>query len=162
MIPWDEKVQPLEAAVRLCVKRREAGRKVVFTNGCFDLLHLGHLVYLKAARDLGDFLVVGLNDDASVTRLKGPGRPLRPLRERALMLAGLSFVDLVVPFAEDTPLKTIESILPVILVKGGDYTPETVVGRNVVESCGGKVVIIPLVEGYSTTGLLTELAKKGT
>ena len=122
-----------------------------FTNGCFDLLHPGHVKYLEDARALGDFLVVGLNSDASVARLKGPGRPLQDEAARAAVLLGLRSVDAVVRFDEDTPLELIQALQPDVLVKGGDYTPETVVGREVVEGRGGRLVLIPFLPGHSTS-----------
>ena len=125
--------------------------RLCFTNGCFDLLHPGHVKYLEDARALGGFLVVGLNSDASVARLKGMGRPLQDETARALVLLGLRSVDAVVRFDEDTPLELIKALQPDILIKGGDYTPDTVVGRDVVETRGGRVVIIPLIPGHSTS-----------
>lgn len=132
-------------------------QKIVFTNGCFDLLHLGHITYLEEAAKLGDVLVVGLNSDESVRRLKGPSRPVFPQEARARLLAALEFVEAVVVFEEDTPLRLIEKIRPDVLVKGGDYTPETIVGADVVRSYGGRVEILPLVPGYSTTALIRRL-----
>ncbi|MCS6895412.1 MAG: D-glycero-beta-D-manno-heptose 1-phosphate adenylyltransferase [Bacteroidia bacterium] len=129
-------------------------QRVVFTNGCFDLLHLGHVSYLETASRLGDVLVVGLNSDDSVRRLKGSSRPLQPAEARARILAALEFVDAVVIFEEDTPLRLIEKIQPDVLVKGGDYTEDRVVGADFVRSKGGEVVILPLVEGFSTTALI--------
>jgi rfaE bifunctional protein nucleotidyltransferase chain/domain len=130
----------------------------VFTNGVFDLLHPGHVEYLEAARALGAGLVVGVNSDASVRRLaKGPDRPLFPLEARVRVLAGLAAVDRVVSFEDDTPLTLIRALRPDVLVKGGDYTRATVVGAEFVESIGGHVHIIPLVPGYSTTGLAERL-----
>ncbi len=134
--------------------RKAAGGKVVFTNGCFDILHVGHTRLLSQAAALGDYLVVGLNSDASVRRLKGPTRPLNSEDARGELLAALECVDAVTIFDEDTPLRLIESILPDILVKGGDYRPDQVVGRDEVEAAGGILVLIPLVEGHSTTGLV--------
>lgn len=125
--------------------------KLVFTNGVFDILHRGHVEYLYAARALGDLLVVGVNTDASVRRLKGPDRPINAEDDRALVLAGLGCVDYVTFFAEDTPLNLISALLPDVLVKGGDYAPDTIVGRAEVEAAGGDVVVIPLVTGRSTT-----------
>jgi D-beta-D-heptose 7-phosphate kinase/D-beta-D-heptose 1-phosphate adenosyltransferase len=131
---------------------------VVFTNGCFELLHAGHVTCLDRARTLGDALVVGVNGDASARRLgKGPRRPFVPERERALAVAALESVDAVCIFHEDTPLELIREILPAVLVKGTDYTAETVVGREVVEAAGGRVELIPLVEGLSTTELLARI-----
>ncbi len=129
------------------------GERVVFTNGCFDLLHYGHLHYLAQARDLGDRLVIGLNDAASVRRLKGPHRPINDERTRRHMLASLAFVDLVVPFAEDTPLDLITLLMPDILVKGGDWKVEDIVGADTVQARGGQVHSLPFVEGYSTTSI---------
>ncbi len=122
-----------------------------FTNGCFDLIHPGHVQYLADARALGDFLVVGLNSDASVARLKGPSRPLQDEASRAAILLGLRSVDAVVRFEEDTPLDLIRALQPDVLVKGGDYTPATVVGRELVEGGGGKLVLIPFLPGHSTS-----------
>jgi len=122
-----------------------------FTNGCFDLLHPGHVQYLADARALGDFLVVGLNSDASVARLKGPGRPLQDEAARAAVLLGLRSVDAVVRFDEDTPLELIRALQPDVLVKGGDYTPDTVVGRETVEGRGGRLVLIPFLPGHSSS-----------
>ena len=132
-------------------------RTVVFTNGCFDLLHPGHVEYLAQARALGDALVVGLNSDASVRRLNGAGRPLVPEAGRAAMLAGLRSVDAVTLFDEDTPLELISALLPDVLVKGGDYDLDGIVGRDAVEKAGGDVRVLPFVEGYSTTDILTRL-----
>lgn len=127
---------------------------VVFTNGCFDVLHRGHAEYLHAARALGDALVVGLNSDGSVRRLKGPGRPVNPLEDRAFVLASLAAVDAVVPFEEDTPRELVRALLPDVLVKGGDYRLEEIVGAEEVTAAGGRVVIAPLVPGRSTTAIL--------
>ena len=132
-------------------------RTLVFTNGCFDLLHPGHVEYLAQARALGDALVVGLNSDASVRRLNGAGRPLVPEAGRAAMLAGLRSVDAVTLFDEDTPLELIRALLPDVLVKGGDYDLDGIVGRDAVEKAGGDVRVLPFVEGYSTTDILTRV-----
>ncbi len=136
---------------------REQGLKIVFTNGCFDLLHRGHVEYLSKASDLGDVLVVGLNTDASVRRLKGEGRPVNDQEARALVLASLACVDAVVLFDEDTPYELIKAVRPDVLVKGADYKVEEIVGHDIVTSYGGQVLTVPLVEGYSTTKLLGEL-----
>jgi D-beta-D-heptose 7-phosphate kinase/D-beta-D-heptose 1-phosphate adenosyltransferase len=141
---------------------QRAGRRLVFTNGCFDLLHRGHVEYLAAARELGDALVVGVNDDDSVRRLKGPARPLVAADDRAHVLAALAAVDRVVIFAEDTPAALIAALVPDVLVKGGDYTPDTVVGRATVEAAGGRVVLIPFRPGYSTTGTIARLRGETT
>ena len=127
--------------------------RLCFTNGCFDLIHPGHVQYLEDTRALGDFLLLGLNSDDSVARLKGPGRPLQDERARARVLLGLRSVDAVVRFDEDTPLELIRAIQPDILAKGGDYAPEGVVGREVVEARGGRVVIIPFLPGFSTSAI---------
>lgn len=132
-------------------------KKIVFTNGCFDILHAGHLDLLAKAAAMGDVLVVGINSDDSVRRLKGPERPVNDEAFRARMLASLSMVDGVTIFDEDTPGDLIASILPDILVKGGDYNPEDVVGGETVTGHGGRVEIVPLVEGYSTTDLIRRI-----
>lgn len=138
---------------------RANSAKLVFTNGCFDILHAGHIEYLMAARTLGSKLIVGVNNDASVSKLKGPERPLNKLQDRMLMLAALQCVDLVIPFSEQTPARLIEEIKPHILVKGGDYTIEKVVGASYVVAQGGEVQIIPFKTGYSTTALLDKIKK---
>ena len=148
------------AAERAQQWRRQAG-KVVFTNGVFDLLHPGHVDVLTAARALGDALVVGINTDASVRRLKGPERPVRSERDRAHVLAALEAVDAVVLFDEDTPLELIRALAPDVLVKGGDYTVDTVVGAPDVLARGGDVVIVPLTPGHSTTSTLARLHTGG-
>jgi D-beta-D-heptose 7-phosphate kinase / D-beta-D-heptose 1-phosphate adenosyltransferase len=139
---------------------RPREQTVVFTNGCFDILHRGHVAYLYAARALGDRLVVGVNTDASVRRLKGEGRPVVQQDDRAYVLAGLGCVDAVTLFDEDTPAELIAALLPDVLVKGGDYEPDAVVGREDVEAAGGRVVIIPFVEGRSTTGMLHRIRER--
>jgi D-beta-D-heptose 7-phosphate kinase/D-beta-D-heptose 1-phosphate adenosyltransferase len=136
---------------------RPRNQKLVFTNGVFDILHRGHVEYLNAARSLGDLLVVGVNTDASVRRLKGPDRPINSDDDRAMVLAGLACVDYVTFFAEDTPQQLIAALLPDVLVKGGDYTPDTIVGRAEVEAAGGQVVVIPLVTGRSTTNTVQRI-----
>jgi rfaE bifunctional protein nucleotidyltransferase chain/domain len=136
--------------------------RVVFTNGVFDLLHPGHVDLLVAARRHGDALVVGLNSDASVQRLKGPGRPVRGATERAYVLAALEAVDAVVVFDQDTPLELIEHLRPDVLVKGGDYTEATIVGAPQVRGWGGEVTVVPLTPGQSTTSILERLRDQGT
>jgi D-beta-D-heptose 7-phosphate kinase/D-beta-D-heptose 1-phosphate adenosyltransferase len=153
------KIVDLESARRKCRELRQAGGKVVFTNGCFDILHYGHTHLLQFAREQGDCLVLGLNTDASVRRQKGDERPFVPEAERAYMLALYPFVDLVVLFDEDTPRRLIEALRPDVLVKGGDYTPETVVGRDFIESYGGRVAICPRLEGLSTTNIVRKIQK---
>lgn len=133
---------------------RHAGQKVVFTNGCFDLLHKGHIHTLSRARDLGDLLIVGLNSDDSVRRLKGPSRPVNSQLDRAFLLSALCCVDYVTLFAEDTPVETIRILAPSIHVKGGDYRAEDLPEKEAVESQGGKIVVLPFEKGYSTTQIL--------
>ena len=135
----------------------DRSRKLVFTNGCFDILHRGHIEYLYQARNLGDALMVGVNTDNSVKRLKGEMRPMNGEYDRMMLLASLYFVDYVVLFDEDTPLQLIKSVRPDILVKGGDYTRDTIVGADFVESTGGEVVVISFVEGYSTTKVINKM-----
>ncbi len=130
---------------------REQGKRIVFTNGCFDIVHRGHVEYLSAAADCGDKLVIGLNSDSSVRRLKGAHRPIIDEQSRALLLAALEFVDAVVLFEEETPLQLIRQVQPDVLVKGGDYTEETIVGSDIVRAKGGEVVTIPLTPNCSTT-----------
>ncbi len=156
-------VEKILARDALIIRRRQwkdNRRRVVFTNGCFDLLHPGHLRLLEQARAEGDVLVVGLNSDASVRRLKGERRPLVPEAGRAEVLAGLACVDAVTIFDEDTPRELIAALLPDVLVKGGDWSPDKIVGREEVEAAGGRVVVVPYVEGYSTSALIAKLADK--
>lgn len=153
----DGKINTLKELQTIVKTLKEAGKKVVFTNGCFDLLHQGHLKLFQSARAEGDILIVGLNSDSSVRKIKGPGRPVVPEEERAGILASLSLVDYVVIFKESTPLKLIKALLPDVLVKGADYTAEKVVGRDVVEKSGGKVVLVPLAVKRSTTALINRI-----
>ncbi len=132
-------------------------KRIVFTNGCFDILHLGHIDYLSKAANLGDVLIVGLNTDASVHRLKGSGRPVNEQQARAILLASLQFVDAVALFDEDSPYTLISNIQPDVLVKGKDYKPEDVVGYDIVKAKGGMVQTIDLVSGYSTTSIIDKL-----
>ena len=131
--------------------------KVVFTNGCFDILHLGHIDYLTKAADLGDRLIVAVNTDSSVSALKGPSRPIIDEETRAMKLASLVFVDAVILFGEETPLKLITEVRPNVLVKGGDYTIDTIVGASEVQDNGGEVVVIPFLEGHSTTSIVNKI-----
>ncbi|HXV69152.1 MAG TPA: D-glycero-beta-D-manno-heptose 1-phosphate adenylyltransferase [Nitrospira sp.] len=152
------KVLPMEQLLPLLRSERGKGKRIVFTNGCFDLLHIGHTRYLQAARSLGDLLVVGVNTDDSVRGLeKASDRPIVPEAQRAEVLAALSCVDFVVLFAEPDPERLITAIQPDVLVKGGDWTPDTIVGREVVENRGGLVRTIPLVPGMSTTALVQRI-----
>jgi D-beta-D-heptose 7-phosphate kinase/D-beta-D-heptose 1-phosphate adenosyltransferase len=138
---------------------RAAGKKVVFTNGCFDILHRGHVDYLQKARALGDALIVGLNSDASVQRLKGPSRPVVSEEDRAFVLSALAVVDYVTIFGEDTPYELIRAVVPDVLVKGGDWAVEAVVGKDVVEAAGGRVQTIAFVPDRSTTGIIERIAR---
>jgi D-beta-D-heptose 7-phosphate kinase/D-beta-D-heptose 1-phosphate adenosyltransferase len=138
-------------------RRTRLEGKVVFTNGVFDLLHPGHLDLLTTARARGDALIVGINTDASVKRLKGPTRPVRGESDRAYLVAGLECVDLVVLFDEDTPLDLVNALRPNVIVKGGDYKPESIVGAREVKSWGGEVVVVPITEGHSTTSIIERL-----
>jgi len=154
-----KKIMTLEQAKSWIAALRVTGKKVSFTNGCFDIIHPGHLFSLQQAADQADFLIVGLNSDASVRKLKGPTRPINSTASRALVLAHLVVVDAVVVFEEETPLELISALLPDVLVKGGDYTLEQVVGSKEVIAQGGKVIINPIVEGFSTTQLIEKIKK---
>jgi rfaE bifunctional protein nucleotidyltransferase chain/domain len=139
---------------------KKNGLRIVFTNGCFDLLHSGHLSLLEAASKLGDKLVVGLNSDDSIRRLKGLSRPIRPLQERQKLLEALRVVDMVIPFEEDTPLELIRNLNPKVLVKGGDYLATDVVGADFIKKNGGEIVIVPLIPNQSTTQILKSISEK--
>lgn len=145
----------------LCAEARENGRTVVFTNGCFDILHHGHVDYMARAAELGDILVVGLNTDDSVRRLKGPSRPVVAEDDRAAVLAALAAVDYVCLFDEDTPFELIAAIVPHVLVKGAGYTRDTIVGADVVEAAGGRVVAMSPLEGHSTRGIIARILEAG-
>lgn len=138
---------------------REEGKSIVFSNGCFDILHRGHVEYLSKAADLGDILIIGLNTDDSVKRLKGPSRPVNDEKARAVVLAALEFVDAIMFFEEDTPYNLIKRVQPDVLVKGKDYKAEDIVGYDIVTAKGGKVETIELVEGFSTTNILNLSSK---
>jgi D-beta-D-heptose 7-phosphate kinase/D-beta-D-heptose 1-phosphate adenosyltransferase len=157
LLPTPAGILPLPELLRALESHRASGSKIVFTNGCFDVLHAGHARYLRRARGLGDVLVVGLNSDASVRRLKGADRPVNPCSDRAELLAGLACVDFVVEFDADTPLALIQELLPDVLVKGMDWKDKGVVGREVVEARGGQVVLVDLLEGRSTTGIVERI-----
>ncbi|MCD6216539.1 D-glycero-beta-D-manno-heptose 1-phosphate adenylyltransferase [bacterium] len=139
--------------------RKSNGEVCVFTNGCFDILHAGHVHILEKASEMGDFLVLGLNSDESVTRLKGKGRPVNDLFSRIAVLEAIRYVDYVLVFEDDTPRELILQIQPDILVKGGDYEPDIVVGGDIVESSGGRVKIVPLLEGFSTSDVIQQLSE---
>lgn len=154
-MPTADKICSLET---LLEKRRNWDKqKVVFTNGCFDILHLGHVDYLEKAASKGDRLIVALNTDASVSKLKGPDRPINKQEARARVIAALSFVDAVIFFSEETPLSLIKQLLPDVLVKGSDYEISNIVGADVVMENGGKVETIDFVEGYSTTNIINKI-----
>ena len=153
----DSRVLTIEEAEARYGPGKRAGKRVVFTNGCFDLLHPGHIQSLEEARSLGDVLIVGLNADASVRELKGVGRPVIPEHERAEILAAMECVDAVVIFNEATPREIIARLLPDVLVKGGDWGSDQIVGREEVEAAGGRVVSVPVVSGYSTTEILKKI-----
>ena len=156
----DAKIKNRDVLAAIIEEERKKGKRVVFTNGCFDLLHVGHVKYLQKARSFGDLLVLGLNSDASVRRLKGEKRPLIGEEERAHLLAALDCIDYVTLFDEDTPLELIKSVKPVVLVKGGDYSPEGVVGKDVVESYGGRVELVEFVDGRSTTNIIEKILER--
>ena len=152
-----ERILSIETMVAERERLRAAGRRLVFTNGCFDILHVGHVRYLNQARELGDSLVVAINSDAAVRALKGPSRPVVSERERAEMLANLRAVDYVVVFDELSPRGLIARLLPDVLVKGGDYTLDMIHGREEVEAAGGQVVSLPFIDGASTTGIIERI-----
>jgi len=154
------KIHSLSEFLPVREELRLRGLKLVFTNGCFDLLHAGHIGLFREARRLGDALIVALNDDASVRRLKGPSRPVTPLEERLEILEAVETVSYLTWFAEDTPREIIAVLRPDVLVKGGDWKPDEVVGREEVESAGGRVVIVPYLPGHSTSSILDRIRSK--
>ena len=154
------KIVKLEELIQVRKKAKKENKKVVFTNGCFDLLHRGHIEYLKKAKRLGDILIVGLNSDSSVRKIKGQGRPIQKQADRAAILASLYFVDYVCIFNELTPFKLISKLIPDILVKGGDWKVKDIVGKDIVESHGGKVLSIKMVKGKSTSGIIKFCLKR--
>jgi len=155
------KIKTLNSLVRAVKVLKQKRKKVVFTNGCFDIIHVGHTRYLKAARKLGDLLVVAVNSDASVKRLKGPGRPVNSEKDRMEVLSEFPFVDFVVLFKEDTPYRTIKAVLPQVLVKGGDWPVENIVGGDIVKANAGKVLNVPLIKNKSTTNIIKRAGKSG-
>ncbi|MDQ1334348.1 MAG: D-glycero-beta-D-manno-heptose 1-phosphate adenylyltransferase [Thermodesulfobacteriota bacterium] len=154
------KIKSLDAARDECNRMKESGKRIVFTNGCFDILHPGHIRYLSAARELGDVLVVAVNSDASVRLIKGPKRPILEQQARAELVAALECVDLVLIFDEDNPLRVIQNLLPDILVKGGDWATDEIIGSDVVRSAGGEVKRIPFVTGFSTTDIINRVVER--
>jgi rfaE bifunctional protein nucleotidyltransferase chain/domain len=157
----ESRIYDWESIKRMKEIWRFLGKRTVFTNGCFDILHLGHIEYLSKAADQGDILIVGLNTDASVKRIKGGGRPINNEKARALTLAALKFVDAVVLFDQDTPIDIIRLVEPDVLVKGSDYREETIVGADVVKARGGEVITIELVPGFSTSGIIDKIKHVG-
>lgn len=155
-----EKIKGREELRKIVEGLKSEGKQIVFTNGCFDLLHVGHIRYLEKAKKLGDILIVGVNSDRSVRMIKGPERPILPEEERAEVLSGLGCIDYITLFDEPTPLELIAQLQPHVLVKGGDWTKETTVGKEIVESSGGKVVILPFVEGHSTSNLIKTILER--
>ena len=153
----DRKIYNITELTRECNIWRNMGKRIVFTNGCFDILHHGHLDLLAKAADMGNVLIVGLNTDASVQRLKGPERPITNENDRLFQVASLLVTSAVCLFDEDTPAELIAALKPDVLVKGGDYTIDTIVGADFVQNNGGEVAVIPFVDGYSTTGIITKI-----
>lgn len=154
-----KKIKNIKAIKSIVARLRGRRKKVVFTNGCFDILHVGHIHYLRKAKKLGDILVVGLNTDRSVRQIKGEKRPIVPQKDRAEVLAALEFVDYIVLFEEPDPFSLIEKVKPTILVKGADWPKDKIVGRDVVEKAGGRVIRIPLVPGASSTGVIERIIR---
>ncbi len=152
-----KKVLKLAEAAEKSIRLRNAGLTIAFTNGCFDILHPGHIYSLKMAKNMADILFVGINSDSSIKKIKDERRPVFPLKQRIIMLESLSYVNYIVPFDENTPLEIIQAVLPDVLVKGGDYSKAEIVGKDIVESAGGKVVTVPLLEGFSTSSLIKKI-----
>jgi len=155
----DPKVRSVAELKKIRRRLKREGKTVVFTNGCFDLIHAGHIRLFKAAKKLGDVLIVALNEDASVRKIKGPGRPIFPLGERWEILGAVEAIDYLTSFSEETPRRIIAALLPDVLVKGGDWQPDQVIGREEVEAAGGKVVLFPYVEGHSTTSIIARILR---
>ena len=153
------KVKTLAELIKIRARLRRWGKKVVFTNGCFDLLHGGHIHLFREAKAQGDVLIVALNSDASIRRLKGPSRPIFPLAERFEVLSALESIDYVTSFSQDTPQKTIAALVPDVLVKGGDWGNDEIVGRAEVEGAGGRVVRVPYLRGHSSTDIIEKILK---
>jgi rfaE bifunctional protein nucleotidyltransferase chain/domain len=154
-----DKIKSTTEAKKKIAEWKSKGERIVFTNGCFDILHLGHVDYLEKARNFGDKLIVGLNTDSSVSRFKGPERPIQDQNSRGRILSSLQFVDMVVLFDEDTPKELISSLVPDVLVKGSDYLAENIVGADVVKKAGGVVTTLELVPGYSTSKVIEKIKK---
>ncbi|HVP36717.1 MAG TPA: D-glycero-beta-D-manno-heptose 1-phosphate adenylyltransferase [Terriglobales bacterium] len=154
------KIVKLQELVRIRRKAKKENKKVIFTNGCFDLLHRGHIEYLQKAKKMGDILIIGLNSDSSVRKIKGKGRPIQKHSDRAAILASLYFVDYVIFFGELTPFKLISALVPDILVKGGDWKVKEIVGKDIVQSHGGKVLNIKMVKGKSTRNIIQTILNR--
>ena len=151
------KFTSLKALTEICKSLKKKRKKIVFTNGCFDIIHRGHISYLKQAKKTGDILIVGLNKDISIRRIKGPQRPINSENDRAFVLSALEMIDYIVMFADDTPLKLIKALRPDILVKGSDWALNEIVGKDILDSYGGKVKRIKLVRGRSTTNVIDKI-----
>ena len=160
MTAYLDKISSLEKAGQNCEALKKSGKRIVFTNGCFDILHPGHARYLSSAKALGDYLIVALNSDRSVRAIKGSKRPIFPEKMRAELLAALECIDCVVIFEEDNPLRVIEHLLPHILVKGGDWQEDQIVGADIVKGAGGQVKRIPFVTGYSTSEIINTILNR--
>ena len=156
-----DKIKTWEQITTIALELKSQNKQIVFTNGCFDILHSGHVLYLEQARACGNILIVGLNSDASVTRLKGPERPINPQIDRAIVLAALQSTDYIVVFEEDTPYQLIARIVPDVLVKGGDWSPESIVGSDIVLANGGSVRSLDFSDGKSTTNIISKITQKG-
>jgi len=154
-----QKIVPWDRVDKIADELRNKGKIIVFTNGCFDIIHKGHVEYLYFAKGLGDILWVGINSDESVKKIKGNDRPIKPLEDRLIIIASFEFVDLVTPFDQETPYQLIKKIKPLYIVKGGDYKADEVVGKEIVESYGGKVIIAPYIPGKSTTEFINKIKK---
>ena len=155
----NNKIYTLEEIKNQVSAWKQAGEEVVFTNGCFDIIHRGHIEVLAQTADLGDRLIIGLNSDSSIQKLKGKNRPIIEEQSRAILLASLSFIDAVVLFSEDTPINLISTLLPDVLAKGGDYEIETIVGHEIVQKNGGQVILVPFVDGFSSTTIIEKIRK---
>jgi rfaE bifunctional protein nucleotidyltransferase chain/domain len=151
------KLKRLDELKKIAAEARTAGRKIVFTNGCFDILHRGHVHLLRESKALGDLLVVALNTDSSVKAIKGPNRPALPQADRAELIGAMEMVDYVVLFDEPDPYQVIEALRPDVLVKGGDWSPERIIGADIVQKTGGKVVVVPYLKGFSTTEIIERI-----
>ncbi len=151
------KILSLQQGIDITTEWKKGGEKVVFTNGCFDIIHLGHVDYLEKARELGTKLIIGLNTDASIRRIKGPQRPVQDERSRSRILASFAFTDAVILFDEDTPYNLIKALKPDILVKGNDYAPQNIIGADIVNGYGGDVITIELITGYSTSEIIKKI-----